>query len=151
VSYVAPNDVRSVLLPLADPFNNTAASMTDPQLQFAIDDATTLVDGYTGTAYEDEDVPRLVQTLTKAVAAYYATLTFRKNVALDQRDPTLLRYQDAVVTLKSIAAGEINPVPFREADPTDVPPAQVFVQNPFTGTLFTPRDFHLGAGRGCPW
>ena len=85
MAYGTASDLRDVLVPRGDPLSNTAASMDDIQLEEAIVDAMGLVDGYTGTAFDDQDVPRLVKTLTLHIAAYFATMTYRKNVELSQR------------------------------------------------------------------
>lgn len=147
MAYCLPDDIRGVLLPVGDSFNNTAASLTDPQLAGSIRDAEDLVNGYTGTEYDDMDVPPLIQTLTKHVAAYYATLTFRKNVELSQRDPVVLRFNSAVATLQAISQGLVNAQPYNEDQPGTAPD-QVFVQNAYTGQLFGPRDFYLGPRGG---
>jgi phage gp36-like protein len=144
--YLAPADLREILRPDDDSFDNSAGSLDDPQLAIAILDAQTLVDSYTGTAYDDDDVPPFIITLTKHVAAYYATLTQNKNQAIDKQDPTLLRFQAAMQMLENIANGVINPVPQREDAPTDLFPGMVAVQNQYVGALFTMQDFGLGYG-----
>jgi len=148
MAYGTASDLRDVLVPRGDPLSNTAASMDDIQLEEAIVDAMGLVDGYTGTAFDDQDVPRLVKTLTLHIAAYFATMTYRKNVELSQRDPIVLRYQNALQILAAIQQGIISIEPYVEDQP-GVSPSDSFAQNPYTGNLFDLQTFGLGPVGRC--
>jgi phage gp36-like protein len=140
--YLTAAQLQEYGAPDGDPFNNTFSTLDPAQLGQAILDAQNLVDGTTGTSYDDTDVPALIISLTAHIAAYYATMIYRKNVELAPRDPTVLRYQDAMTTLQGIAAGTINPRPLSE-DQGGVAPGVISVANPYQGSLFHKRDFRL--------
>lgn len=145
MSYVTPTQVRQILSPDTDPTQDTssAASMSDDELQEAIDEAQAEVDAKLAARYDVPftDVPPLVEKLTRDIAAWLATLTFRRGDPIDPNDPVALRYSRAQGNLTSAQAGKTELVatagPLSESDDPEV-------INPFDGTLFEPDDFSLG-------
>lgn len=146
MSYITADAIRKIVAP-DNNIVGTAAELDTDQLNSAIGEAADKVNSYAGAVYDDVNVPGLVKALTLALAAYYATLTYRKNKPLDQFDPIYLRYQDAVATLKDIRSGLINISP--PANTTDpVTQGGPRVHNPLNGKLFVLDDVGLGVGVG---
>jgi Protein of unknown function (DUF1320) len=151
VPYCQPADVADALVPEGDPFNNTAATLPVGQMQRIIRWSTALVNGYTGTTYDDVDVPDLIVSLTIDVAAYNAHLVMSKSRTVDARDPVAIRYANALETLLNIQKGIINPNPYNEDEPEENPlPGEAFVQNAYVGQLFDMSQFQLGPVSGSP-
>jgi phage gp36-like protein len=146
VSYITAEAVRSAVAP-DNNILGTAAELDTDQLNSAIGEAADKVNSYAGAAFTDDNVPGLVKALTLALAAYYATLTYRKGKPLDQFDPVYLRYQDAVQTMKDLRSGliELTP-PIETGTPTS--PGRPTVFNPQTATMFTLEDAGLGVSVG---
>lgn len=149
MAYCTPDDVRGVLVSLGDPFDNTPATLTDTQLEQLIADTQAIVDGFTGTTYDDVDVPQIVAKLTKDVAAYDAYLIYNKSRQISARDPVELRYQRALQLLQNIQKGLVTVEPYNEDQPDQPTPGEVFVQNPYTGQLFDMGNFRLGPVPGA--
>lgn len=156
--YCTPDDVRHALA--ADnadgvDIEQTAASMDDAQLTDHISDAQSEVDSKLAVRYvvpfADGDVPPVVKTITLAIAAYLATLTFRRTADLGDQDPVMLRYTRAESMLSDIRDGKAQlPV----SPPAEEPATSATLTgiNRYSGRLFTARDFDLGPAprrRGC--
>lgn len=111
--YCSPDDIRDNVGG-TDSGTGTCAMLADNQLIEAIGKASARVSASTGTLYAPdaanpaETVPDLIADLTIALATFYATLTYRKNLALPATDPVYLQYLDALATLKGIQAGQIT-------------------------------------------
>jgi hypothetical protein len=88
-------------------------------------------------------VPEVIQQLTLSVAAYFATLSYRKNKPLDARDPVQLLYNDALLDLASIQKGANDPDP----QPVSVGAARGKVINTVPPAL-TPYDSGTVLTRG---
>lgn len=102
----------------------------------------------TNSAGQSIAVPDMVQSITLNIAAYYATLSYRKNKPLDSSDPVVLRYNMAMANLKAIQEGMIDPSP----EPLNAPisaPGHVVNTNRPTFTLYdsgtTIRNGHIEA------
>lgn len=150
MTYALPADIREALAPDGS-FAGTAATFTDDQMAQHITRAQSLVDGSTGIAFTDSNVPALPKGLVIALGAYYATLAYRKGKDLSQFDPVYLMYQDAQATLKGIRSGEISVIPpDTDADPVPVN-VTTKVINPllYGATAFTGREFGLGLSPPC--
>ena len=130
MTYITPANIRSVVAPDGG-VTGTCGELGDEQLQGYIQTAQDLVDGYTGVAFLDWNVPGILKDLTMTLATFYATLAYRKGKALEVTHPVYLRYTDAQMTLKGIKAGTINFEPATRSD-TDATPvrAKPKVNNP---------------------
>jgi len=129
VNYCSVQDVRIALA--ADGLNdgtNTAADMSDNTLTDAITEASAVVDSYVGGPYSDTDtVPSMVVYWTRDIAAFLATLTWRKSKDLTVMDPVYLRYQLTLDRLMGIATGT-----------TAMPSDQLPTSDPYAGTVINP-------------
>ena len=124
--YCLPSDIRANVAG-TDAGTGTCAQLEDYQLSAAIQQASAKVSSYVGTAYVADAadpvvvVPDLVKTCTIQIGTFYATCVYRKNKDFSQFDPVLLSYNDAISTLKDIAAGRIDVDPGSPGDPVDRP------------------------------
>jgi Protein of unknown function (DUF1320) len=111
-------------------------------VQLAIGQASAEVSAWTGQIWGTDEtgasvaVPDLIQSITLNIAAYYATLSYRKNKPVEDNDPVLLRYNSAMANLKAIQEGEIDANPVTPNKPVSSP-GRVINTNPPT---FTPYD-----------
>lgn len=143
-AYAAVQDVRLALSPdgLADAA--TAASLSDAELADALSEAQSEVDArlaaHYPTPFPAGQVPVIVTAATRDIAAYLATLTFRRGEPLAPGDPVALRYQRALALLQDASRGIVE----LPAGPTSSPSQQVTVINAYEGTLFTLDDMALG-------
>lgn len=162
--YCIPHDVRLALAPLSEfSEKSTAASLTDEQINDAIDEAEDIVDSYVLGRYtipiidfeqDDPDNPGFVlvynvapdpvRGLTRNIAAYLATLTFRKNKDLPEDDPIRLRYRMTMEILGSIR-GSVSILP-DVFEPVTSGSDAVYVENLYQGTLFGMEDVGLSPG-----
>lgn len=121
----------------------TAAGLPDPQITDSIHEAMSTVDVYVAAHFTwDRNVEPAIQPirwLTRDIAAYLATLVYRKGKDLALTDPIALRYAHAMRALADIAAGRVVLVdpaaPEVEGDPE--------AYNLYEGHLFGPEDFNL--------
>jgi phage gp36-like protein len=124
--YCQPSDIRDAVSG-TDAGTGTCAQLEDFQLSEAIGRASTKVSAYTGTSYTVDAndpvavIPDLVAGITVQLAVFYATLTYRKGKSLDQYDPVMLGYTDAMATLKDIVNGNIEVAPVAPNDPVESP------------------------------
>jgi phage gp36-like protein len=139
-AYCNPDDVRAVLAGNATT-TGTAATLSDDDLWGAIEEAQTEVDGRLASRYQTPFLtpPALAVTITRDIAGYLATLTYRKGAVLQPGDPTLLRYQRAQALLTQAAAGNLG---FPEA-PAETAAGEPTVANPIDGDLWTADDYRL--------
>jgi phage gp36-like protein len=114
VAYTTPDDVRAVLDPDwqagvtgGDTAPQSAAALSDEQLQQAIDEAAAQVDGYLAGRYVTPlaPTPAAVATVTRDFAAWRASLTYARGLPLPADDPVRLRYADAMSLLIALATG----------------------------------------------
>lgn len=148
MAYCTPDDVRAALRPAGET-GTTAAELDDAQLDDAVREAQSVVDGYLARRYAvpfaDGSVPDLAWGLTRSIAAYLATLTYRRARDLDPQDPVQLRYDHALRLLRGVADGDLwlEPQPDGGAG-GGTPGGVVTTVNPYRGDLFTLDDWGLG-------
>jgi phage gp36-like protein len=120
----------------------TAAALADADLTSAIDQAQAEVDGRLAVRFTTPfvDPPQLVVDITADIAAYVATLVYRRGEPIAAGEPILLRYQRAQALLSQAAAGTLA-LPATQAAPTGE--GQPTVVNPIDGDLWCPADFRL--------
>lgn len=166
--YSLPADVRNALAPgvwpvptgQTAPKTGTAADLSDPQLADAIADADSLIDSYLSPYYvtpvaQDPNTGRLPSEVTawsRNVAAYNATLTYRRGKDLAATDPVALRYAQTMQTLQQVLNGKIRlrNVPTLEGDIGGASVGQVI--NPYVGSMFGLDDFGIGTSNQFgPW
>jgi len=146
MAYSTPADVRLALAPTAaeqDP--NTAASLADTQLMDAIREADGRIDTFIGGRYATPVIPgpdgtvEPIRSLSRDIAAYLATLTYRKSSDLTNDDPVYRRFAWSMDLLQRVADGDLPlPIPPNEDDVTD---GGVTVVNQWRGDLFGPCDY----------
>lgn len=166
MAYSTAKMVRQALVPSSDgtqpsPPAHNAADMADAQLEDAIAEADSTIDGYLAARYTvpvapvatggDEDgtpvgsVPHPVDYWSRSIAAYNATLIFRGSQDFTDTDPIARRYRDVMTQLQSVSAGKITlNLPTSVTVAAGVGAAAPF--NPYQGDLWQPSDFHLGFG-----
>lgn len=159
-TYCSIRDVRLALTPGAvedDPA--TAASLPDWQIDDAIVEAEGVINAYLATRYaitpaEVEEpnpadpsevwvtmaAPTPLRGWTRDIAAYLATLTFRRNKDLPEDDPVRLRFSMVMGYLTAIRDRGMN-IPLPDNDTDD---QGVAVENLYTGHLFSMADVGLG-------
>lgn len=152
MGYSSPDQVRSALSPTYEEgtITNTAADMDDPHIEEAINSADERINSYIGERYitpvaplpDPPLYPDGLVFLSRDIACYFATLTWRKSKDLTNDDPVARRYVDAMALLTLIARGQASlPVP-PNTGPTGNAGAGT-PENPYTGDLFSDRDFDL--------
>lgn len=90
---------------------STAASMDDATLLPVLEEASRAVDTYLGRRYAlplASPVPDAVDDWAKNIAAYLATLTFRRGKDLPDTDPVVRRYKMTIEALVSIRDGKAD-------------------------------------------
>lgn len=140
-TYLDVTDLRN-LLGGTESLAGTAASLSDPDLQDAINQAQAEVDGRLSVRYSTPfaDPPELIVKITGDIAAYQATLLARRGEPILANEAVVLRYQRAQTLLAQAAAGNLAlPVATAPAGPGGEPA----VQNPVDGDLWAPADFDL--------
>lgn len=149
--YCDPQDVRNLLSGLDPQGQGTAAELPDDKLTEAIVDASTMVTSYTGTDWTADQynpnpvVPQMVQSLTTRLAAYYATLMYRRGKELTPQDPIYLMYLDIRQTFKDIITGKIEVNPGR---PNEAPEHQGNVRQTIP-SIFAPSDAGVKISQGA--
>lgn len=153
MAYSTPKMVRQALVPSSDgsqpdPLSNTAADLSDAQLNDAIAEADSTIDGYLGGFYAvpvalvGNAVPHPLDYWSRNIASYSATLSYRGSMDFSDTDPVARRYKDTMAALQAVSAGKLKlqlPENFSGYGSTGAGPAQ----NPYDGDLWTPDDFNL--------
>lgn len=110
--YTTKQQVRLALARDLTEVQGTAASLEDPQIDDAIAEAASRIDGRLGSLYLvpfADPAPDLVQTIARDLAAFLADLTFREvRDYQSQLNPVYIRYQEALTLLKEIAEGKVS-------------------------------------------
>jgi len=153
--YVTASDVRAVLArdtSTPEAMQGTAASLPDTDVTAAIVSAQAQVDGRLSARYATpfpDPAPQLVADITRDIAAYLCDLTYRQGLDYESdRDPVILRYQQALGQLQMIASGDIDlPV----VPGTTESGGLMRAVNRYDGDLFRMDDFGLGVSRGRVW
>lgn len=95
-----------------DSGTGTAAQLTDAQLTLALQAASNRVSVYAGNVYDSSSPqavpPDIFHDLTLDLAAFWATVTYRKSKALAPDDPVRLRYNDAQQILNNVRDGKLR-------------------------------------------
>lgn len=112
---IAPTTIYTTValvraIAVRDPANTAAtlASLSDDQLQEAINDAGSQVDsalGFTFPTPFSAPVPRQIALLTRDIAVYLADWTYRQFKDYAPGNPIVLRYQRAIKLLEELRAG----------------------------------------------
>jgi phage gp36-like protein len=148
--YAKPDDVREALVAEGrDAAGGTAAALSDEALQDAITEATAEVNGRVkGDPYPDP-APPLIAAVTRDIAAYLATLTFRKGNPLPPDHPVRLRYMRAEQLLGEIAKGNVD-LPDSPSGPVK---SRASVFNPYEGSLWDLETLGIGVDNRAlpPW
>lgn len=155
--YCTVLDVRNALTPGADPADGTtASSLSDDQIIDAVNEADARINTYLPANYTPPtetiqigDPPvaaivavGMVRYWSRDIAAYLATLTYKKHQNVPEDDPVRLRYNSAMQSLLEVREGKIILPPDADTG-DDVFPGEVVVHNSYEGTLFGPEDFSL--------
>lgn len=143
MSYTTPAKIRGLLVPAggASPSasdKSTPASFNDETLQQFIEEADALIDATLAVRYAVpfNPTPRLVEAISGAFSAYYATLTYRKTKNLESTDPANLRYRRYTSVLEDLARGTIS-LPGTDDDMS----GDAEALNPYNGDLWDLQDF----------
>lgn len=95
-----------------DSGTGTAAMLTDAQLTLALQAASNRVSVYAGNVFDGSTPqatpPDIFHDLTLDLAAFWATVTYRKSKALAPDDPVRLRYNDAQAILNAVRDGKLR-------------------------------------------
>lgn len=147
--YSSIADVRNALTPGASADDaSTPSGLQDDQITDAINEADAIVDAHLAMRYaiNQDDVDPLVaeapvRWFSRDIAAYLATLTFKRNKDVVVDDPARLRYRmvmDILVAVRDFKAN-LNLTPVGGEDS-----AGVDYINLYEGPLFDLYDFGLG-------
>lgn len=141
MSYVDREVVREVVARASATRPGTAASLSDPQVDSAIERAESKINSRLGRIYSTpfDPVPLLVADIALALSAYDLDLTFREvRDYSSSLNPVLLRYTEAMKDLEALQSGKATLPDYVPPDP-DEPP----VDNPRDGGsvvgVFNPR------------
>jgi hypothetical protein len=95
-----------------DAGSGTAAQLTDAQLNLALQAASNRVSVYAGNIFDGSSQqatpPDIFHDLTLDLAAFWATVTYRKSKAIAPDDPVRLRYNDAQGILNAVRDGKLR-------------------------------------------
>lgn len=145
-TYTDVTAVRQILSPdgSTDPTLGTAASLSDAEIQEAINEAASEINARVAGRYTVPfaQAPAIIEKLNRDIAAYLATLVYRRGDPIDPNDPVQLRYNRAQTLLAAIQNGKAELV--GAAGPVAEGTAEAEVINPYFGDLFLPADFNLG-------
>lgn len=120
MSYSTPAMVRKALVPSSDGTETsgtgTAADLTDPELQDAIDEADSTIDGYLSRFYatpvaatgDPAATPHPIDYWSRNIAAYNATLAFRGSQDFADTDPIARRYTATMQALLAVSTGKVG-------------------------------------------
>lgn len=160
MAYTTPAEVRMALVPSSDGSlpttpTNTAADLTDAQLEDMISEASATIDGWIGGYYavpvadvldangnDTGAVPHPIDFWARNIAAYLATLTYRGSLDFTDTDPIARRYKDTLAALMAVSQGKMKlQIPDNETGNSAVGVGSAF--NPYVGDLWDPSDFSL--------
>jgi phage gp36-like protein len=144
--YTTPNGVRLILAAEGNTDPSTAASLSDEELQEAIDEGAVEINARLGSRYSVPfagAVPSLIEKMNRDIAAFMANLVFRRGNPVDVDDPVRLRYNRARDLLNQLAKGEVELL--GASGPIAASSSEVAVENVlYDGNLFALEDFDLG-------
>ena len=155
MAYSTPQEVRLALVPTGDGGQptaptHTAADLTDEQLADAIAEGDSIIDGYLGGRYTTPvepvsgTVPAPLAMWSRSLAAYFATLAYRRGQDFADTDPVARRYNAVMLALKDVEAGKLLlPLPQPGGGTGTALSAVGQAVNPYIGDLWTPEDFDL--------
>lgn len=152
--YTSIASLRRALAPGGSdsPTLGTAASLDEEDLYQAIAEAAAEINGRIGQRYSlpfASPAPSQLETLNRDIAAYLATLVYRRNTPLPADDPIRLRYARAQAMLAAIASGEIE---LTGAAGVVGESADAEVVNMYEGDLFSLEESGLSVGAVTwPW
>lgn len=145
-------DVKNALAP-SGVITGTAATLSDVQITDAINEADSTIRSMIGNIYSIPLLPvdpptdppttygqEPVRYWSRDIAAFLATLTFKRNQDVSENDPVRLRFNLAMKSLQDIRDGKAT-LPFPPADGDADAGAAVFNTVPH---LFTPLDSGYG-------
>lgn len=159
MSYSTPAQVRRALVPSSDGTQpttptNTAADLSDEQLQDSIDEADSTIDSYIGGFYAvpvtildangqpTGSTPHPLDFWSRNIAAYAASLSYRQSQDFTDTDPVARRYKDTLASLQAVAAGRMKlQIPDNVSGNSAVGVGHAY--NPYEGDLWDPTDFSL--------
>lgn len=150
--YCSVEDVREALTPggVSSPGGDTAASLRDDQIEDAITQASGRVDLYLSQRYVTPVVGAPDATMTQLkmwtrdLAAYLGTLTKRKAADIDDNNPVIRRYKNAINDLQMLRDNQAQiDAPLITSTQQDI----AEVVNLYAGTMFWPGDYSVGPDR----
>lgn len=171
-TYCTVRDVRIALTPegveQGQPRGETGAILPDWQITDAINEAEGLINAYVAKRYvitpeEVEEInpenpgetwvyfvaPSPLRGWTRNIAAWLATLTYRKNKDIGEDDPVRLRFNMTMASLTSVKDHSIDlALPINEVGTNES-----IALNLYDEPLFQLEDFNLGYGEhvGREW
>lgn len=122
--YTDPARVRALVSRNADANPGTAGSVQAATIELAIDSARSIIDSKLSTLYvvPFNPVPRLVQDIATAFAAFDADMTFREiRDYSSELNPVYLRYKQMSALLDQLQAGKATLPDYEPPDPDPGP------------------------------
>lgn len=111
ILYATVADLQEVM-DGTDAGSGTASQLTQAQLTMALFDASSEISVFAGNIFDSSlpewNPPPVFHSLTLALAAYYATITYLKHKELPATHPVYLRYQRAQAILADARDGKIQ-------------------------------------------
>lgn len=168
--YTTVAAVRLALAPLStspdySPRQDTAAGLSDDQLEDAIREADAKIDSYLLRRYvvpveplSPDVYPGPIGFWSRDLAAYYATLTLYRNTPMESTNPVFLRMQGVVVDLIAVRDGKSAlDIPVSESPSSSSGFAGVV--NLYDDPLLSPEDWgvrptagtRIGSGDDVAW
>lgn len=157
--YSTPADVRTAVASPLNPQDEpqeptyTAADLPNATLIDAIAEADATIDEYLSAGYVtpvasvDDAVPHPVDYWSRNIAAYLATLTYRKSKDLTDNDPIVRRYNTTMSALVAIRDRKA----FVNLPENSVGSAGAGTAlNQYEGQLFLADDFDVNTDRSIP-
>lgn len=159
MGYSTVAEVRSALTPAPTlaTGRGSAAEFSDVQLEDAIAQADSRIDSYIGARYvtpvsplvpiaTPPVYPNVIVYLSRDLAGYLATLTYRGNQDMSDNNPVYRRFADAMQLLMAVAKGQASlDIPGNIGDDSSQGAGDPI--NPYQGDLFHIRDFDLRPSR----
>lgn len=159
--YSTVEQVRRALAPQIAPnfdtipaqATGTAADLSNDQLQDAITEADSMIDGMIGRFYAVPVVavggaaPHPIDYWSRNLAAYNATLVYRGSLDFADTDPVARRYTATMQALQAVQSGTMQlQLPQNYGDNGATGVASGGAINPYIGDLWDPRDFDVRPG-----